>query len=221
VSSSTFLRAFFSHLRALRTRITFKASKPISFIVDYVLRRRYGQHVSPDNQRTASVTFAAGEKLWTRQDRNLPMREVFAVLSQPYRLTYCFDERILEGAGGEAAVAGAASNAEAFEAKTRNATTLFDASNSLFNNVGGAGLGDISLGFGFFGESSLLGGGSLAPVVAPAMPVPTGSNAGPLASQFEIENSFGSFLTSPLVTSVVNASSARSEPTEAKRSLFD
>ncbi len=147
------------------------------------------------------------------------MREVFAVLSQPYRLTYCFDETILEGA----AEAGATSNAEAFEAKTRNATTLFDASNSIFNTAMG-GLGDISLGFGFFGESSLLGAPSAAasaPVPSAVAPGPTASSAGPLASQFEIENSFGSFLTSPLGSGVVSGASVRNEPSEAKRSLFD
>lgn len=223
-SALRLLPQFFFFLPAFFCRITFKPSKPLSFIVDYVLRRRYGAHISAEDQRSADVSFSFEGHQWSRSDRNTEMRHVFAVLRHPYRLTYCFDESILSSSSFAASTTA---HASVFEAKTRNATTLFDASNSFFN--GGGLAGEISLGFGFFGENSLLGGapGLAAPPALPATASGTSiahatATAGPLASHFESENSFSAFLSSPLgVAAPGSEATAREGTGEAKRMLFE
>jgi hypothetical protein len=118
-----------------------------------VLTRRYGAYISADDQKVAAITFAFGEESWSRENKHTEMKTVFAALKHPYRLTYHFDENILV----DNVVRGVREPvADVFAAATRNATTIFETSNSLFNNGGANGAaGDASLGMSFFGNSDV------------------------------------------------------------------
>ncbi len=173
------------------------------------MRRRYGAHISLENQKSAAITFAFEGRQWSREDRQTEMKDVFAALKHPFRLTYQFDENILIDNGNAGPREPAA---DVFVAATRNATTLFDASNSLFG--GGGGGPDASLGLGVFGA----GDGSLHAFLG-SIVMPPPQSVGPMASQFENENSFSTFLGSPAEAGA--ALSKVDEPKESKRSLFD
>ena len=191
----------FFHLSSdafLVRRIKFKPSKPLSFIIHYVLNRRYGSLISEEHQSNVAISFQSGTKSWRRgKDDTMSMKEVYGQLGNPdvFRLSYDFDPSIL---AGHETVAKAAPS-ELFEQKTNQAVTLFDTSNSIFNFVGGdnsnlALLEDSSL------HSFLQPATANVTATTASATAATSSNdnaprtAGPLASQFDSENSFSSLL---------------------------